>query len=121
MIPSTSNVPFWESSKLKIMSAVVVLPLPVAPTSPTVVLAGMIRLISFKAVRDAFVLCYERSCVFLANIQLGLEGCFRNESSDTTSAVLIFFVSSISFLFLFSIEAITSDNSDVLFSSLALN
>ena len=35
------------------ISTVVVLPLPVAPTSPTVDFAGIFKLISFNAVRDA--------------------------------------------------------------------
>ena len=52
--PSTSNVPFCASSKPRIISTVVVLPLPVAPINPTVLPAEILRLIPFNAVRDAF-------------------------------------------------------------------
>ena len=51
---SISNVPFWGSNNPKIISTVVVLPLPVAPTIPTVVFAEIFILIPLIAVRDAF-------------------------------------------------------------------
>ena len=41
-------MPFWASSRPKIISTVVVFPLPVAPTNPTVVLAGIFIVISFN-------------------------------------------------------------------------
>ena len=44
---STSNVPFWAFNKPRIISTVVVLPLPVMPTKPEVVHDGIIKLISF--------------------------------------------------------------------------
>ena len=52
--PSTSTVPFSGSSKPKIISTIVVFPLPVAPTSPIVDLEGMFKLTSYNDGFDEF-------------------------------------------------------------------
>ena len=54
ILPSTSSVPFSGSNRPRITSIVVVLPDPVVPTNPTVDLARIFKLISFKVVFNEF-------------------------------------------------------------------
>ena len=53
-IPSTSKLPFFGSSKPSIISTVVVLPLPVSPTIPTIVFAEILKSTFFNILREEF-------------------------------------------------------------------